>query len=170
MPPLNKIMRYKVLWVEDNAEADLFQFLAPVNVDGRFDMDIAINATEACSRLNTERYDVIIMDSRIPAGHDPFWKEREANIQRQSPNPIVRLGLEILKIVLRKDERPEILEENKREDKYCIFSIDPKSELTFGPGNQELERFLYEQKKASMPRNVLVTIICRSLETRKQGL
>lgn len=159
-------MRYKVLWVEDNAEQDLFQFLAPVNVDGRFEMDIAVNATEACSRLNTERYDVIIMDSRIPPGHDTFWKEREINIQKQSANPIVRLGLEILKVVLRKDSRPSILSDNLHPEKYCIFSIDPKSELTAGDENRDLDTFLYEQKTAAMPRNVLVNLISQSLQRR----
>lgn len=159
-------MRYKVLWVEDNAEADLFQFLAPVNVDGRFDMDIAVNATEACSRLNTEEYHVVIMDSRIPSGHDRHWKEREEEIQKKATNPIVRLGLEILKVVLRKDTQPAILPANQEAEKYCIFSIDPKRELTSGE-NEVLSPLLYEQKRAAMPRNVLVGLICESL--RKQG-
>lgn len=161
-------MRYKVLWVEDNAEEDLFQFLAPVNVDGRFDMDIAVNATEACSRLNSEVYDVIIMDARLPSGYDEHWKKREEHIQKQNTNPIVRLGMEILKAVLGKDKKINILEENRKQEKYCIFSIDPQSELTTGKDNEVLKNLLYEQKKAAMPRNVLVSLISKSLKHQKE--
>jgi CheY-like chemotaxis protein len=158
-------MRYKVLWVEDNAESDLFHFLAPVNVDGRFDMDIAVNATEACTRLQAEAYDVVIMDSRIPSGHADDWKIRETRIQQRSP--IVRLGLEILKIILKEEEKPPILSENRKVDKYCVFSIDPKTELTTGE-NADLVAFDYERKTTSMPRNILVQIIEKSLRRQNK--
>lgn len=159
-------MRFKVLWVEDNAEADLFHFLAPVNVDGRFDVDIAVNATEACARLNSICYDVIIMDSRVPPGNNTLWKERDAEIQKREAYPIVRLGLEILKLALDPNSAHPILPENREEKKYCIFSIDPKRELLMSEENKLLDVFQYEQKRAEMPRSVLLSVILRSLRSR----
>jgi CheY-like chemotaxis protein len=153
-------MRYKVLWVEDNAEADLFQYLAPVNVDGRFDMDIAVNATEACTRLSTNIYDVVIMDTRIPSGYEQRWQEREQSIKAQSPNPVVRLGLEVLKFVFG-EGRSQIKPEHHEKERYCIFSIDPQGDLVVN--DELLNTFKYERKNAAMPRNILVNIIRDSL-------
>jgi len=36
-----------VLWIEDNADNDLYHLTSPVYIDGRFQLDIASNASEA---------------------------------------------------------------------------------------------------------------------------
>jgi hypothetical protein len=105
------------------------------------------------------------MDSRIPSGYAEDWKRRETRIQQRSA--IVRLGLEILKIILKEEEKPPILSENRKVDKYCVFSIDPKTELTAGE-NADLVAFDYERKTTSMPRNILVQIIEKSLRRQNK--
>lgn len=164
-------MRFKILWIEDNAEADLFHLLAPVNVDGRFDVDIAVNATEGYTYLSRLVYDVIIVDTRIPPGDEPYWRACAERIQHQLENPILRLGLEMLSAIFLhasaiSNNLPDIRPENKDMDKYSIFSIDPKAELIKEEKNG-LAGMAYERKTAFMPRNILVQIICDSLQ--RQG-
>lgn len=158
---INPIMRYKVLWIEDNAEADLFHLLAPVHVDGRFNVDIAVNATEAFNCLCNEVYHVVIVDSRIPHGYEPFWKSREDDVRRDAPKAIVRLGLEVLGAVLGifpRPLQPSVKPENIEPGKFCVFSIDPKRELE-DVTNGLMSQVRYERKTTAMPRNILVNII-----------
>ena len=52
----------KVLWIEDNADNDLYHLTSPVYIDGQFHLDIASNASEGFFYLNQRGYDVIIVD------------------------------------------------------------------------------------------------------------
>lgn len=167
-------MRFKILWIEDNAEADLFHLLAPVNVDGRFDVDIAVNATEGYTYLGKHIYDVVIVDTRIPPGDEKHWVDCAERIQRQEENPILRLGLEMLGAIFISPQAlanglSGIRSENTEIEKYCIFSIDPKAEL-ISEEKRGLEQIAYERKTATMPRNILVQIICKALARQGRPL
>ena len=65
-----------VLWVEDAAADDLSELAAPVIIDGRYNLDIALTSTDAVAHIHAREYSCVIVDIRLPPGTDRFWEER----------------------------------------------------------------------------------------------
>ncbi len=94
-------MKHKVLWIEDGAHGDLPDLIAPVNVEGSYDLTIAFNATQAIEFILENEYAAVIVDIRLPPGDDQRWIDIY-NSPDTNKNA-ERLGLLILRSLLRPD-------------------------------------------------------------------
>lgn len=91
----------RVLWIEDNAARQFDYMATPVLLDGRFDLNVAITASEGMDKLRRGGpFDAVIIDVRLPAGDDPAWAEFASS---HGINEDPCLGLEILRQIFFKD-------------------------------------------------------------------
>ena len=86
----------RILWIEDQAENHLAQFLSPLYIKGHR-VIIASDATQAEEKLLNEKFDIVIFDIRIGSGDDPYW-ENIYNKNKKN-HETARLGLHLLKII-----------------------------------------------------------------------
>lgn len=157
----------KVLWVEDNADDDLYNLISPVYIDGRFQLDIAANASEAFYFLNMRVYDVIIVDIRIPPGRDQQWRRKAA--EHPDSN---RLGLELLRCIFDKQEKQPTLkiDQNLAAKRYGVFTVERRDELQPFFHKLQLEDLKYRHKNAMMPHTALLDFIEEVSEELETGL
>lgn len=85
---------YKILWIEDEANGLLAEYANPVLASG-YDLEVALDVTDALQRMRDSQYDVIIFDLVINAGSSPAWRayDDEGNGERY-------LGLELMAAIL----------------------------------------------------------------------
>ncbi len=154
-------MTAKVLWIEDNADNDLYHLTSPVYIDGQFNLDIATNASEAFYYLNQRGYDVIIVDIRIPPGKDPAWRNKHESLRRSNNVNSSRLGLELLRCIFDENEQQPTLKVNQNlsPDRYGIFTVERHDELKADLGKLKLNSIKYQRKNAIMPHTALLDFI-----------
>ena len=152
---------YKVLWIEDNADNDLYHLASPVYIDGRFHLDIATNASEAHFYLNTRGYDVIIVDIRIPPGKDEEWLTRFERLQKRNQTNSNRLGLELLRCIFDENEQQPTLQvqKNLSPKRYGVFTVERREELNPDLKKLRLADIKYLRKNAMMPHTALLDFI-----------
>lgn len=87
-------MKYRVLWIEDGAFLEASPLSAPLTTDGKYDLTVALNATDGEKQLLSNEFDVVIVDIRIPPGNDPKWIKK---YNENSANKVqARLGMQLL--------------------------------------------------------------------------
>lgn len=156
-------MRTKVLWIEDSARFEYSSWVAPVYYSGDYDFQIAENVTKAMDLIESDEYDVIIADLRLPPGNDRHWQtlyEHGRANQRRA-----QLGLDFLTWLLGKDgvnydHKPPQWASPAR---ICVFTVEIKSEIS-----ETLDRLgirNYEIKTAGHPDTILVDLIHRVLDS-----
>lgn len=152
---------YKVLWVEDNADNDLYHLTSPVYIDGRYQLDIATNASEAFFYLNRRGYDVIIVDIRIPPGKDPKWREKYERLIHFKESNSSRLGLELLRCIFEDVGGGPALkvDQNLAPERYGVFTVERHEELESEFEALNLGRLKYRRKNAMMPHTALLDFI-----------
>lgn len=89
----------RVLWIEDSANAENLLLSMPVYLSGKYDLQIAMNATEGMRALATNEFDAVVVDVRLPPGNDVRWVAEY--YQRARSAKLARLGLALLRLVLR---------------------------------------------------------------------
>jgi CheY-like chemotaxis protein len=151
----------KVLWIEDNADNDLYHLTSPVYIDGSFQLDIATNASEAFYYLNKRGYDVIIVDIRIPPGKDPQWQSRHDRLMRNKHTNSNRLGLELLRSIFdENEEQPSLqIDQNMKPERYGVFTVERHEELESDLLRLNLDTLKYRRKNAMMPHTALLDFI-----------
>lgn len=151
----------KVLWIEDDADNDLYNLTSPVYIDGRYQLDIATNASEAHFYLNARAYDVIIVDIRIPPGKDPGWRAKYENLRSRREANSSRLGLELLRAIFGGNgQQPALkIQQNLHPERYGVFTIEGHEELKPDLQQINLARIKYRQKNAMMPHTALLDFI-----------
>ncbi|GJM34806.1 MAG: hypothetical protein DHS20C18_38070 [Saprospiraceae bacterium] len=164
----------KVLWVEDNADDDLYNLTSPVYIDGRFQLDIAINASEAYFYLNKRVYDVVIVDIRIPPGRDPIWRKKHEILLETDDVNSNRLGLELLRCIFDNNQQQPTLriDQNLSSRRYGVFTVEKRDELEPFFRKFNLEDLKYRHKNAMMPHTALLDFIeevSEELESRVLG-
>lgn len=164
------MMTRKVLWVEDNADNDLYHLTSPVYIDGMFQLDIATNASEAVYYLNKRGYDVIIVDIRIPPGKDPSWQTRHDVLMKNKHANSNRLGLELLRSIFDDAEaQPSLqVQENMDRGRYGVFTVERHEELEPDLLRLNLTRLKYRRKNAMMPHTALLDFI-REVSQNKEN-
>ena len=152
---------YKVLWIEDDADSDLYHLASPVYIEGNYHLDIASNASEAFFYLNERRYDIIIVDIRIPPGKNPEWLSRYEHLQRQSNANSSRLGLELLRRIFGENgQGPSLrVSQNLVADRYGVFTVERFEELQADLTELNLMELKYKRKNAMMPHTALLEFI-----------
>lgn len=118
------MIRKKVLWIEDDAFHELGRFATPVHLTGEFELEYALSATEAIDRLQTDEYDAIVVDVRIPPGNDKRWIEIYYNAG--ASNKAARLGVRLLQNILGREQSwHEGLHRAARDrQRYGVLSMD----------------------------------------------
>jgi hypothetical protein len=149
----------KVLWIEDDADNDLYNLTSPVYIDGRYQLDIAINASEAYYYLNSRVYEIVIVDIRIPPGMDPDWREKHEQLGQRNEANASRLGLELLRAVFSQGTSRPAIPENLAPERYGVFTVEGYEELKHDLHQLGLARIKYKQKNATMPNTALLEFI-----------
>ncbi|HMQ49270.1 MAG TPA: response regulator [Saprospiraceae bacterium] len=151
----------KVLWIEDNAENDLYELTSPVYVDGRFKLDIAASASEAYFYLNSRIYDIVIIDIRIPPGRDEVWVKLHQQLQFKNGSDSSRLGLELLKSIFSDlGPQPNLkIHQNSGAHRYGVFTVEQREELEADLAKLNLAKVKYRRKNAMMPHTALLDFI-----------
>lgn len=157
-------MKIKVLWIEDSARYEYSSWVAPIYYSGDYDFQIAENVSKAIDYLESDEYDVIIADLRLPPGNDAYWKslyDRATNPQRRAA-----LGLEFLSWLLGQDgvryaRKPPAWAHAER---IVVFTVEVQNQVS-----QDLKRLgirHFEQKTAGHPDTILVDLIQRVISKR----
>lgn len=150
----------KVLWIEDNADDDLYHLTSPVYIEGRYQLDIATSASEAHFYLNKRAYDIVIVDIRIPPGKDPNWKRKHENLRAAQNANSSRLGLELLRSIFGGNGQPPLrIEQNLRPNRYGVFTVERHEELEPDLKALKLHELKYKRKNAMMPHTALLDFI-----------
>jgi len=155
---MNKVIR--VLWVEDGARFELAYLTAPVYLESGYDISVAENPSEALEMLVRNRYDVLIVDIRLPPGNTQDWINLYKEITNQGKP--ANLGLKLLKSIL-KPREAEIPFNFKLDwltpDKIGVFTIEGSQEVL--ESLKELGIHVIQQKTVTMPDTALLSLIKR---------
>lgn len=155
----------KVLWIEDGANTELFNMLAPIYVAGLHDLTIAADASEAVERLRATEFAVVIVDIRLPPGREQQWVDVYEKYHEN--RDAARLGLHLLRALFAPAKTSIQLSDIDQKwvprSRFAVFSVetDLKAEL------DEMEISIYEQKNAKTPRTKVLEIIEQVLAKNK---
>ena len=154
-------MKHRVLWIEDGAYGDLPEVIGPVVVDGGYDLDIALDATDGVERILANEYDCVIVDIRLPPGMDKKWINIHNNPKKYKDAE--RLGLLVLrsllipeKSVVRLSNIPAWVQKHKAK-RFGVLTVENQNEVESDLG--ELEITVYRQKNRSPSVNTLLELI-----------
>lgn len=151
----------RVLWIEDGARFDLQELAAPVIVDGRFELVIAENVTEGVEWLTKEKFDVIIVDIRLPPGPGEKWIElyRESREKRKA----ARLGRHLLFTILHHDDAEVKIDQLPKggivSSQVGVLSVETRRELEADLTRLNIKHC--ETKHAGTPNTLLLDLIER---------
>ncbi len=151
-------MRYRVLWIEDNALSDLAPLLGPIYVSGQYDLEIAESASDGAYKIQSMEFEAVIIDIRLPPGDDPRWVSNYNRLGRDRAR--ARLGLSLLYSFLRpgdawvKVEHPPAWVQPNR---FGVFSKETKAELV--ADLNRLRVSVYKHKSADNSTRVLLDVI-----------
>jgi DNA-binding NarL/FixJ family response regulator len=154
-------MRYKLLWIEDAAEVQLVELVGPIYRSGLYDLRIETTAAGGQAALQREKFDVVIVDIRLPPGEERSWVELSEDPKRGP----ARLGLELLKRLLSGDQedgsrRPAWLSP----DHIAVFTVESDWELA-----DDMKRLgikVFQQKTVQVSRRVLLDLAQKVLRNR----
>lgn len=161
------ISNLKVLWIEDNADNDLYHLTSPVYIEGIYQLDIATSASEAYFYLNKRAYDVVIIDIRIPPGKDPRWMEKYESLRTTKDANSNRLGLELLRTIFDTNGGSTLkIAQNLASERYGVFTVERLEELQPDLEALNLNRLKYKRKNAMMPHTALLDFIAEVSKAR----
>lgn len=150
-------MKHRVLWIEDGAFAEMQFMSAPIYVSGKYDLVIALNATDGLEQLlqKEKRFETIIVDIRLPPGND----EEFTNLfnDRADSKAAARLGLALLKRVLKRGEQIGVPDYHRQPHRFGIFTVEGPNELA--EDLNELGITVCHQKTELNSKNEVITII-----------
>lgn len=150
-------MKTKVLWVEDSARLELRNLLSPVYISGDYDLSLSEDATDATRKLQTNIYDAIILDMRIPPGADEHWIKIYR--EREEDKAYARLGLELANWMFNGHsfsyQPPGWIKPNQ----VGVFTVEDDPILHTRLKALHIE--VVERKTAGIPDTILIDIIER---------
>jgi hypothetical protein len=161
-------MRYKVLWIEDGAFVQVEHFTGPVLLTREYDLNVAIDVSDAVEQIKNIEFDAVIVDIRLPPGMDPEWEALYINSGDKKSS--ARLGIQLLFSLLKPGKASIKLEKIPpwiSPAKFGIFTVESKEEV-----NAELEELnikCYQQKKTGLPKTALLELIERVIDNSKKN-
>ncbi len=168
----------RILWIEDGANFELAELLAPVYYLGQHVLDIAESASEAVDLLSGtslhEPYDALIVDIRLSPGGHRLWQDLYKKTVRGAVE--TQLGLLLLYWLLGKAPCTETAQHTMAEPlarlrkaypppsgftpaQLAVFTIERPAQLEHGGHLQCLSLQHYFQKKLSSPDDILLRIV-----------
>lgn len=153
-------MTHKVLWIEDGAYEDLPDLIGPVVVDGGYDLDIALDATDGIKKILRTEYDCVIVDIRLPPGEDRRWIDIYNHPNRNKD--AARLGLLVLRSLL-KPEKSRVkldgIKEWVKAARFGVLTVENKGEVEHDLNELGIGIKVYRQKNRSPSVNTLLELI-----------
>lgn len=104
----------KLLWIDDNLDHDLTEFRMALHMQAKMATDFARNASEAFDRLVNKRFDVVIIDIRLPPGPDDRWNPHISNGEK-------KFGIVLLDMIFRNAQEQF---GHLSDTKFGVFSIE----------------------------------------------
>jgi len=150
--------KYRALWIEDGALAELAFLAGPIYSDGRYELTIARSASEATEFLIQNEYNAVIIDVRLPPGKDKQWNALYKQAARDKS--AAKLGLSLIKCILgAKDAEIKLAKplEWLTPDKIGVLTVETKSDLLDTLSCLGIST--YHQKNANMSERVLLEVI-----------
>ena len=151
--------KHNVLWIEDGAFAEMSQMSAPIYVSGKYDLVIAETATEGLQELmrTDKEFGTIIIDIRLPPGDDKdflkiYYDKNESKVA-------ARLGLALLKRVLKDEENNLVPPHHRDVKRFGIFTVEGHGELVDDLKALELQDIKVYQKTEMNSKDTLREII-----------
>jgi len=149
----------KILWVEDEARHDMVQLIAPVIMDGGYDIVVAENASDGIAQLLQYKFEAIIVDIRIPPGDDPAWIDLYEKSGKEKV--AARLGRHFLYTILGNPNAKINLGEKRPKwitsEMIGLLTVETDPELA--DDLKALVLNVYYQKGAETPETILLDII-----------
>jgi hypothetical protein len=150
-------VKTKVLWVEDSARLELRNLLGPVYISGDYDLSLAEDATDAVRKMQTNMYEAIILDMRIPPGADEHWIKIYR--EREEDKASARLGLELANWMFNGHSFPYQPPNWIKPYHVGVFTVEDDPALHAQLDTLKIETF--EHKIAGIPDTILIDIIER---------
>lgn len=161
-------MLSKVLWIEDSARLELANLTGPIYFGGTCDLTLAEDVTTASRLLLAKRYDAVVVDVRLPPGHDERWRSQ---YQMAGASKITaQLGLKLLAWLLRSDKSIfEVEPPDWISPQYiAVFTVETRHEIH--ETLDELGISLFQEKTANLSDDALDQLIRAVLaKTNGQG-
>lgn len=151
-------MKPKVLWIEDGALVEVSNLAGPIYTSGKYDLVIALDASDGVRKLRQTEFDVVIVDIRIPPGDDPKWINLFSQLGFNKIQ--ARLGRELLYSCLKPSEAKVKLGEIPKwvsPERFGILTVESYREV-----ENDLEKLgiqVYQQKTSDIPVTVLYDLI-----------
>jgi len=150
-------MLSKVLWIEDSARLELVNLTAPIFFQQTCELTLAEDVTTASRLLLAKRYDAVVVDVRLPPGHDERWRSQ---YQMAGASKITaQLGLKLLAWLLHSDksiyevEPPEWISPQY----VAVFTVETRQEIH--EALDELGISLFQEKTANLSDDALDNLI-----------
>jgi hypothetical protein len=161
-------MKYKVLWIEDGAFVEVASFAGPVLTVLKYDLNVALNVSDALEQIKNIEFDAVIVDIRILPGMDPEWE----NLFSKSGDSKIsaRLGIQLLFSLLKPEKAYIKLKEIPTwilPEKFGVFTVDSEAEVK----NEldELKIVCFQQKKTGLPKTALLELIEKVIDNSKKN-
>lgn len=157
----------KILWIEDEATADMRNLAGPLYGSGQYDLVVAFNASEGERQMMKSEFDAVVVDIRIPPGSDQNWIELYS--QSGQNKSMARLGLQLLYSLLKPKQDGVKLDNIPAwitPDRFGLLTVETRREVEEDLKNLHIQ--VYRQKTEQLPFNTLVEVIEQILVKRKE--
>ncbi len=154
-------MKPRVLWIEDSARLELSNLVGPIYFSGKYDFTLAEDVTTAVQFLQTEVFDVLIVDVRLPPGPDPVWRDL---YQRSGADKVnAQLGIKLLYWLLGLDRATIKLTPPRwvTPHSVTVFTVESQREIQEDLVRLKVSR--YKQKVADLQDTILLELIEQAL-------
>ncbi|MDQ1351028.1 MAG: hypothetical protein QG657_1330 [Acidobacteriota bacterium] len=148
----------KILWIEDEATADMRNLAGPLYDSGQYDLVVAFNASEGERQMMKSEFDAVVVDIRIPPGSDQRWIKLYS--QSGQNKIMARLGLQLLYSLLKPemarvklDSRPTWI----TPERFGLLTVETRKEVEEDLKNLHIQ--VSREKTEKLPFNTLVEII-----------
>lgn len=151
-----------ILWVEDDATYNLQYIASPVVMNPRYDLTLAITASEAIHFLQRRQYDALVFDLRLPPGKQQEWVRLDQKLGQLMEPP--RLGLHLLYNLYSPRNNGHsihlpVLPPPPPIHQVGILSVDAWEDVADGLVQLHFHQTNYRQKRAGMPSNILLQLV-----------
>ncbi len=150
-------MKPKALWIEDSARLELASLCGPIYFEGSCQLTLAEDVTTAVDLLQSNTFDAVIVDVRLPPGSDHAWRRHYRNAGADKVG--AQLGIRLLNWLLGGDKEvcpsdpPSWIEPAR----VGVFTVESQHEL-----RDPLDRLgvtTYRQKTADLPDTILNDLV-----------
>lgn len=151
-----------ILWVEDLARTDFSYVYGPVFTSGRYDIQIAIDPTEAVVKLKEKEFAAVIIDIRLLPGEDRRWTDLYNKCGKNKA--LAHLGIHLAQSLLRFPDAQIILEDSEipewiTPNHIAFFTVEAWTEMKHYLMPLDITEEVFIEKGPLNKRDVLLKLI-----------